>query len=50
MSARVDIEDVEATKSEKLLAVVLAVFLLIGGVWAYVKIDDYARGAIDYRP
>ena len=47
MSARVDIEDVEATKSEKLLAVVLAVFLLIGGVWAYVKIDDYARGAID---
>jgi len=49
MSTRVDIEDVEATKSEKLLAVVLAVFLLVGGVWAYVKIDDYARDAID-RP
>lgn len=46
MSTRVDIEDVEATKSEKLLAFVLAVFLLIGGIWAYVKIDDYARDAV----
>lgn len=47
MSTRVDIEDVEATKSEKLLAVVLAVFLLIGGLWAYAKIDDYVREAVD---
>lgn len=47
MSTRVQIEDIEATKSEKLLSLVLAVFLLIGGVWAYVKIDDYVREAVD---
>ena len=46
MSARVDIEEIETTKSEKLLAVVLAVFLLIGGVWTYQKIDDYVRDAV----
>ena len=34
MSARVDVEDVQTTKGEKLLAVVLDVFLLIGGIWA----------------
>lgn len=43
--AAVDIEDIESTKSEKLLAVVLAIFLLIGGVWTYQKIDDVVREA-----
>jgi hypothetical protein len=43
--AAVDIEDIESTKSEKLLAVVLAIFLLIGGIWTYQKIDDVAREA-----
>jgi flagellar biogenesis protein FliO len=43
MSARVDVEDVQTTKGEKLLAVVLTVFLLIGGVWAYQEIDDAVR-------
>jgi hypothetical protein len=42
----VDIEEIQSTSSEKLLAVVLTVFLLIGAVWTYVKIDDYARDAI----
>ena len=46
MTTRVDTEDIETTKSEKLLAVVLAVFLLIGGLWAYEKIDDYVGEAI----
>jgi outer membrane murein-binding lipoprotein Lpp len=41
--AAVDIEEIESTKSEKLLAVVLAVFLLIGGIWTYQKIDDVVR-------
>jgi hypothetical protein len=40
------IEQLETTKSEKLLAVVFAAFLLIGGIWAYAKIDDLAREAI----
>jgi flagellar biogenesis protein FliO len=43
MSARVEVEDVQTTKGEKLLAVVLTIFLLIGGIWAYQKIDDAVR-------
>lgn len=43
MSARLDVEDVQTTKGEKLLAVILAGFLLIGGVWTYQKIDDAVR-------
>jgi hypothetical protein len=43
MSTRVDVEEIQTTKGEKLLAVVLAIFLLIGGVWAYAKIDDAVR-------
>lgn len=43
MSTRLDVEDVQTTKGEKLLAVVLTVFLLIGGVWTYQKIDDVVR-------
>jgi outer membrane murein-binding lipoprotein Lpp len=42
VSTRVDVEEIESTKSEKLLAIVLAIFVLIGGVWTYQKIDDYA--------
>ena len=40
MSTRVDVEE---TPSERLLADVLAVFLLIGGIWVYAKLDDAAR-------
>jgi hypothetical protein len=47
MSTRVDVEEIQTTKSEKLLAVVLAIFCLIGGIWTYQKIDDYVRDAID---
>ena len=43
MSTRVDVEEIQTTKSEKLLAAVLALFLLIGGIWVYVKIDDAVR-------
>lgn len=43
MSTRLDVEEIQTTKGEKLLAVVLALFLLIGGIWAYVKIDDAVR-------
>jgi hypothetical protein len=42
VNTRVDVEEIETTKSEKLLAVVLAIFFLIGGIWTYQKIDDYA--------
>lgn len=47
MSTRVDVEEIQTTKSEKLLAAVLVVFLLVGGIWTYQKIDDYVADAID---
>jgi hypothetical protein len=46
MSTRVEVEDIQTTKSEKLLAVVLAIFLLIGGIWTYQRIDDEVRDAV----
>ena len=46
MSAELDVEQLQTTKSEKLLALVLAAFLLIGGIWAYQEIDDKVRSAI----
>lgn len=45
----VDVEQLETTKSEKLLALVLAVFLLIGGIWAYQEVDDRVRAALPVR-
>lgn len=48
MSTRVDIEEIEATKSEKFLAVVLAAFLLIGSIWFYIKVDEWVRPAWEY--
>ena len=46
MSTYVDSEEIQATKSEKLLAVVLAAFLLVAGVWAYQRLDDWSRAAV----
>jgi len=47
MATTVDVEDLHTTKSEKLLAFVMLVFFLIGGVWAYQEIDDRVRSAIE---
>jgi hypothetical protein len=41
-----DVEEIETTKSEKLLAVVLAVFLLIGAIWTYQKLDDWVAESV----
>src|SRR3954467_14023377 len=44
MSTRVEVEDIEITRGERLLAVVLAAFLLVGGLWGYFRLnlaDDY---------
>jgi len=45
VTTRVDIEEIEATKSEKFLAVVLAAFLLIGSIWFYIKVDEWVGGS-----
>lgn len=47
-ASRVELEEIEITKTEKLLAVVLTAFFLIGGVWAYSKVDEV--GASGQRP
>jgi hypothetical protein len=47
VSTHVDVEDIHTTKSEKLLAVVLAAFLLVGGLWGYQRIDDSIRAAVE---
>lgn len=35
--------EIETSASEKVLALVLAVFIAIGAVWAYVKLDEVAK-------
>lgn len=50
MTTRVDVEEIESTKSEKFLAVVLVAFLLIGSIWFYVKVDGWIPGGPDYTP
>jgi hypothetical protein len=42
-TTRVDVEEIGTTRAETILAVVLAAFLLIGGIWTYTKIDDWTR-------
>lgn len=49
MTTNVDIEELQTTKSEKLFAVVMTIFLLIGGVWAYQEIDDRVRERVELR-
>lgn len=41
MSTRVNAEEIQSTRTERFLAVVLAVFLLIGAVWFYVKLHEW---------
>jgi uncharacterized membrane protein YidH (DUF202 family) len=38
-----DVEDLQVTRTEKLLAVVLTAFLLLGGIWTYTRVDDVVR-------
>lgn len=41
--SRVGGGEIETTLSEKVLAVVLAVFIAIGAIWAYVKLDEVGK-------
>jgi hypothetical protein len=43
MTVRADVEQIQSTRTEKLLAVVLAVFLVLGGVWTYTRLDNLIR-------
>ncbi len=45
MSTRVDPDEIQITRSEKTLAVVLAIFMLIGGLWVvYQPLDRTSEG------
>lgn len=54
MSTRVESDEIHITRSEKALAMVLAVFLLVGGLWVYSqpldRTDDYAPVLDEARP
>lgn len=43
MTVRADVEQIQSTRTEKLLAVVLAAFLVLGAVWTYSRLDDVIR-------
>jgi hypothetical protein len=48
---RVGDREIETSGSEKILAVVLAVFIAIGAVWGYIKLDEVAQpDATAYAP
>lgn len=44
--AHVDVEEIETTRSEKLLAVVLAIFVFVGALWVYQELDDTVAEAL----
>jgi hypothetical protein len=46
MRLRPDVEDIQTTRTEKLLAVVLTAFLLLGAIWTYQKLDDLVRSHV----
>jgi hypothetical protein len=46
MRIRPDVDDIQTTRTEKLLAVVLTAFLLLGAVWTYQKLDDVVRSHV----
>jgi len=41
--SRVGDGEIETSTAEKVLAVVLAIFIAIGAIWAYVKLDEVAK-------
>ena len=43
MRIRTDVDDIQTTRTEKLLAIVLAAFLLLGAIWTYQRVDDVVR-------
>lgn len=50
MTTRVDADDLTSTRSERFLAVILLIFLLIGTVWFYVKVAAWVGEAHTPEP
>jgi hypothetical protein len=47
-TTRLDTDEIESTRTEKFLAVILTVFLLVGGIWMYLKIGDWVESDDPY--
>ncbi|MDO7869368.1 zinc ribbon domain-containing protein [Nocardioides jiangxiensis] len=47
-TTRLDTDEIESTRTEKFLAVILTVFLLVGGIWMYLKIGDWIESDDPY--
>lgn len=43
-TTRGNIEEIDSTKSERFLAVILSIFILIGGGWTYAKLPSWVDG------
>ena len=50
MTTRVPVEEIEVSTGEKVLAVMLAIFISVGAIWAYVRIDDIGTVAVEPTP
>jgi hypothetical protein len=50
MTTRVPVEEIEVSTGEKVLAVMLAVFISVGALWAYDRIDDVGTVAVQPTP
>jgi hypothetical protein len=48
--SRVGEGEIETSGTEKVLAVVLAIFIAIGAIWGYVKLDEVAEPDSTYAP
>lgn len=50
MTTRVPVEEIEVSAGEKVLAIMLAVFISVGAIWGYVRIDDISTVAVQPTP
>jgi hypothetical protein len=46
VTTRLDVENLQLTRTERLLALVLTAFLLLGGIWTYTRVDDAVRSHV----
>jgi len=42
-TTRLDTDEIESTRTEKFLAVILTLFLLVGSIWLYLKVGDWVE-------
>lgn len=43
MTTSVELEQMDVTRAERLLALILAAFVLTGALWIYAQLDEFAQ-------